>query len=416
MNKTPSKESKHCIKIALDNFLITINTLEIFKPICFCIIPNLRQKSADDFKKFLYKHAIVQKEKNGILEYKLKDDSDHEIRKQHKKIDEMTACLKIMPQQIILSMISQYDFFIGQILKCIYSLKSEILSSSDTNILFSDLSEFSTIESIKDYIIEKKIDSFLRDSHFKQIECLENILGIKLREGLDILPTFIELTERRNLFAHTNGIVSSQYIDICKKHNYNINGIKKGMPLYVNRQYLDSAYDCLVEMAIKLSHVIWQKLDPATIEDSSKHIELITYELLTQNKYNVVIKILSFFTQLQFQKKFAETTYKILLINLAQAYKWSGQDKTCIITLKSVDWSASDNIFKLAVAVLSDKIPEACSIMKKLVHNEISKDEYRAWPLFQMAREHPKFQSTFYEIFKEKLISRKKVKIKIKEK
>src|SRR2546423_10410038 len=45
-----------------------------------------------------------------------------------------------------------------------------------------------------------------------------------LRKDLPIWPVFVEVTERRNLFAHCSGKVSAQYLTVCDNHGVKFDG------------------------------------------------------------------------------------------------------------------------------------------------------------------------------------------------
>lgn len=114
-------------------------------------------------------------------------------------------------------------------------------------------------------IIEKEVETVLRNSHVEQFDWLESKFGIPLRKGLDSWPTFVETTERRNLLVHTGGIVSSQYIKNCKEHKVAFgNDLKPGSELHVDAEYVAKAYFCIFEIGVKLAHVLWRKLDSNT--------------------------------------------------------------------------------------------------------------------------------------------------------
>lgn len=96
--------------------------------------------------------------------------------------------------------------------------KPELLSSSEKNLSFKDLVGLGSIDAAREFIIEKEIKSVIRLSHSDQIAWLEKKLSIPLTKELKIWPAFIELCERRNIFTHTNGVVSSQYCRVCREH------------------------------------------------------------------------------------------------------------------------------------------------------------------------------------------------------
>ena len=70
----------------------------------------------------------------------------------------------------------------------------------------------------REKIFAKEVESILRSSHSDQFLWMERVFSIPLTKGLESWPSFIELTERRNLFVHCDGVVSDQYINVCKNN------------------------------------------------------------------------------------------------------------------------------------------------------------------------------------------------------
>ena len=87
-------------------------------------------------------------------------------------------------------------------------------------------------------------------------------------------------------------------------------------------------------------------------------------------------------------------------LNLAQAYKWSGNIEKCNETLTLRDYSELGDKYVLGHAILLDKFQNAADIMKKIGKNgEIGEIEYGNWPIFREFRKTKIFQDTFREIF-----------------
>ena len=146
--------------------------------------------------------------------------------------------IEILPNSLFVSLISQFDAFLGKLIKQIFLTKPEILNSSEKNISFAKLSELKSFEEAKEYMIEKEIESVLRESHTDHFQWLENKLRITLRKDLDIWKDFIEITERRNLLVHNDGIVTSQYLLICRQNNVTFSSEPKiGDQLNVDPEY-----------------------------------------------------------------------------------------------------------------------------------------------------------------------------------
>lgn len=90
-------------------------------------------------------------------------------------------------------------------------------------------------------------------------------------------------------------------------------------------------------------------------------------------------------------------------VNLAQAYKWNGDQKECDEILQSIDWSAKADHLRLAYLVLADKYADAGDLMRRVGSDNpmLSKQSYRDWPLFREFRRQPQFLEAYQEVFGE---------------
>jgi hypothetical protein len=143
-----------------------------------------------------------------------------------------------IPQVMVIGLISVYDNFLSELLATLFRLKKEIIFGSEKHISFSDLIKYQSIDDAREAIINKEVDSIVRESHHEQFRILEARLGFRLTVGLTIWPQFIELCERRNLFTHTGGVVSQQYLLICGNYSCNVEGVNLGSKLRVQPKYL----------------------------------------------------------------------------------------------------------------------------------------------------------------------------------
>jgi hypothetical protein len=77
-------------------------------------------------------------------------------------------------RNFIITLVSEFDIFLGQFIKIIFYNKPELLNSLDKQISFKQLLEFQNIENAKEYILEKEIESVLRESHTEHFKWLES--------------------------------------------------------------------------------------------------------------------------------------------------------------------------------------------------------------------------------------------------
>ena len=158
---------------------------------------------------------------------------------------------------------------------------------------------------------------------------------------------------------------------------------------------------CLYEIGFKLGHVIWRKLQEEEIAKIDSNLIERTYDLIAGGHYEITARILEFFTQSQMSHE-NDSNFRILMINLAQIYKWQRNESKTKEVLSRCDWSASEDRFRLAVMVLQDKWDEVYRIMPRLKHdNSFQKSNYKEWPLFKKLRERSDFLRVYKECYGE---------------
>lgn len=220
---------------------------------------NQQQQNADKtFDDFIapYKCEIEK----GTFAIDIPNDKLRVFKKIERKKRRAEKAFQLIPPTYIVSAVSMFDSFLAGLVRCIYTLKPELLLESNMNFLYRELVEYDSIKEVKKKIIETTIEKLFRDSHTEQIIWIEKAIDIKTLRDFASWPNYIELTERRNLFVHSEGVVSSQYIDECKKCGYNVDSISVGNRLAVDRTYFDQSYSLLYEMAIMLTQILINKL------------------------------------------------------------------------------------------------------------------------------------------------------------
>jgi hypothetical protein len=349
---------------------------------------------------FIEEHAIKKKEKDGWLHFELTEEDSKKFKRQTDEVDSYSLALRNVPITFFVALVSHYDAYLSNLIKTIFYLKPEILNTCQRQLTFSELIEFSSIDAARDYVIEKEVESILRNSHAEQFDWMEKRFNISLRKDLPIWPFFVELTERRNLFVHCDGIVSAQYLSVCEKHGVKLNDeIEVGHMLHVDPKYFTDAYKCLFEIGVKLGHVLWRKLCPDEIEGADKHLNEICFALLSEEIYDLAKTLLRFATN-TLKKHASDVDRRVFIINYAIALKHLKDDGYKKL-LEKEDWSACTPVFQMAVAVLNDRFTDAAGLMKVIGRSgKPTEEEYKTWPLFKEFRLTNEFKKTFRQVFK----------------
>lgn len=398
---TEATTPKQSIGDEINLFVRHIDSLRETLPMTMFVIQEVGKNFSSELEKFETDHCTITAD-GDKRRISIPLEHIRRWKKLNSRHDQSEHARTLVPRSMMVSLVSQYDAFIGRLLRAIFLARPELLNASEKTLSFSQVASFPSIESIREHVIEKEIEAVLRTSHSDQIKWMESRFDLPLTKGLSIWPKFIELTERRNLFVHTDGIVSSQYLSVCRQHGVSldpetIEGTRLGVP----QKYFGQAYCCVFELGVKLGHVLWRKLLPDERESADGNLVSATYELIDRDDNDLALALLDLACD-TVRKHSSEWFQLAFTINRAQAYKWSGKKAECTSTLRAVDWSAKGDEFKLADATLREDWPKAIEIVRRIgTSGPISKLNYRDWPLFRELRTQPEFLVAYQEIFAE---------------
>jgi hypothetical protein len=92
--------------------------------------------------------------------------------------------------------------------------------------------------------------------HSAQIEWIEKGLKIDVRGTVRSWSDFMEVAELRNLFTHTDGVVSQQFLTEAKKHGIKVSsGIALGEQLRMSADYFGRAYKTTLRQGLGVGYL-----------------------------------------------------------------------------------------------------------------------------------------------------------------
>ena len=374
----------------MDSFPIIINTLAVNAKTCM-----------SHFDKCIKERGVkvIEDENNHGVTYTVPIEYGKEFERAKTDLFRSINAFSLIPKNTVVAMVSLYDAYLANLIECAYTLKPQLLNASEREFSFSDIIAFETIDGLKKHVIEKDVESIIRESHIKQFELLSKKFDVKLTTDLPSYNDFIEITERRNLFVHTNGKVSSQYLKTCKERpvDHKDKDIEIGEELLATPMYVEHCYKVLFEIGVKLGQVIWRKLDK-NLEEADDCLINIGYELIKARKYQLACIIMDF-SRKPYMKHFNKECEYVLCVNHALAYYLNSDKEKCKSIIDDVDWSGTDNKYRLAHMVLLEKYDEAAEIMKSIGKNDNMRFAYAEWPLFNNFRKDQLFKDTYKDIY-----------------
>lgn len=394
----PKERQVSPFQAAATSFVHDLDALrEVLDPVMIMAVTVSQDADAKHLKA-LEKYGTLKNEDEDKKVFDVPAAHLNEIKLVARKNARAETAVELLPRTFLVSFVSVYDAYLGRLIKTLLETRPEILESSERQLSYKQLAQFDSIDTARSRIIESEVESILRQSHSDQFKWLEKKFNIKLTSGLASWQTFIELTERRNLFVHTHGVVSSQYVNVCESHSCELS-CKAGDTLEASPKYLVTAYKCLYEIGVKLSQVLWRKLCPKELESADMALNDISYDLLSEEKYDLSTRLLEFAVKI-LPRHSSDSYRRMFVINLAQAYKFSKREKEAAELLDKDDWSACSDNFAICVAVLRDDFDSAAMIMRRIgTSGLVLEQQYLDWPVFKLFRESDQFKKTFLEVF-----------------
>lgn len=394
----------HPIAVVVDAFVCAVDSLVSVFPVLLESLNQTIATLAKELDKLVQERAILTERTSTSRTYDIPAAIGSEFEDLIRSMNRTSIATTIVPRSQLIALVAQYDTFLAQLIRCLYELRPELMGALCKSFSINDLSTHSSLEDAKNVVIADDIESIMRESHDDQRKRLESRFSITLPTASVVAwPCFIEVTERRNLFVHTNGKVSDQYLRVCGEHKVALTSVSKGQQLDVDVAYFENAYECIYQVAILLSQALWRKMRPEEQAQAEENLTNVCLNLLSQGRYRVAIALLRYFCDSgrPFSSNEAELVCRL---NLAQAYKWSGNQQECDNIISSIDWSTCHDRFQLARELLYGNLDKAVDIVRRLGTEGVTAAHYRSWPIFRELRECEAFRTAFRDVFGEEFV------------
>ncbi|MEJ1119846.1 hypothetical protein V9K92_15345 [Phyllobacterium sp. CCNWLW109] len=309
-----------------------------------------------------------------------------------------------LPEISVIGLISVYDAYLAKLLKVVFKTHEEMILTSDREIKYSDLLKYGSLDDAKNQIIEKDVESVIRNSHHEQFSWMEKKFSLPLRKDLKVWPDFIELCERRNLLTHTGGLISEQYRTNCMAHGKNIQ-LEIGHRLVTDATYFKDAVQIVSEVGLKLGHVLWRKFVDREREAADSALNQTGLDLIIAREYFLAEKLLELGAY-TFKSHGSDSTRRMMIINMANAVRLQGNGQRAKQILDKEDWSATGLNFQVCIAAVRDNIETVCKLMRQGGKDgPLQAEDYRDWPVFRGMRHLPEFRDAYREVYGQEILS-----------
>lgn len=315
--------------------------------------------------------------------------------KEYNDFEKLTSGFGYLPRSLIVTAISVYDVLISKLIEEYFNIKTDAIKMIKQDITYEELATFQNLEEARKHLVWREIDLLLRNSHAEHLKWIEDKLKISgiINNNNKWLKDFLEITERRNLFVHNDGIVNKFYLKNCIDNGINTGKLKEMDVLDCDEKYYNKAFNTLYEFGILLGQTVWRKVLPEEIKEANESLFDIIVQMISDGRYSGSLAILEYYKK-SWIKQFDPEDQLVLDINIAQSHKWKGDDKSCQKVLAERNWMAYSNRYKLAYYILKDDFINAIQIIKIIDETDnIGITSIREWPLFKNAIKNDEFKA-----------------------
>lgn len=385
----------------IGSYIDAINAQMNIVPVSYNFLSAQMLTESRKVEKFRKEHGTPFKDEKGEG-IRMSLEHSTVFQKMMKNLNNTARAFDMTGENAVIGLVSKYDGYLGKLTKQIFTDIPEILNSSDKEFKTSDILTYKDFEELKEVLIEKEIESLLRKNHVDQLQWLESKLNLELRK-FKFMPEYVEIIERRNLFVHCNGVVSRQYISECKKYNVILSEeITPGSTLNAFIDYVRKAYKVLFQVGVMLGFVLWHKIRPDESEEMMDSLSDVAYNLIKDEEYELGLGIIDFaLTNKSWLKEINFAQQLVFRVNKALAFHLRDMQEECEKIVDSMDVSAAEPVYHLAVAVLKKQYDDAYSIMERIGKDEKMRVNYKTWPLFYKIRQEVAFINKFKVIYNE---------------
>lgn len=303
-----------------------------------------------------------------------------------------------VPRMLLLEAVAQYDAFAGNVLRGAYKVKPEKLDNAHHQLDWADISHLADLDAARGLVVEHEVADLSHRARLEQLDFLAGRLNIGTLKEFDEVGQFIEITERRNLFAHTDGRVSAHYLGQCRKHGIRTEAAP-GHRITADAAYVRHACETLLVVGAKLTQTIWRAIgDKHGLKSPDRHLSHLTYTLLAMDEHALAERLLRFAYKLK--RHHSEAHRLVFTVNYAQAFKWQDNDASCAEVLAGQEWDSKAAPFQLAHAVLSDDFVGAAELLRDATHRgQISRAALDHWPLFRVFRTTTEYATAYRDLY-----------------
>lgn len=316
--------------------------------------------------------------------------SSGDFRKAHKNYKKSAPKQgPILRRGALISLLGCFETLVARLIREFYKKYPEAFPSESKSLTLADLKEIGTIEDAELHLVDTEIDSILRGNISSQINYFKKPLRVDTTPIETFLDKVVEVSQRRNIIVHNDGIVNKHYLSKAPSHLVP-EKTKEGCTIEVSQEYIDDAIKTFYTVGLILLQQCFRKWEKNHIDSADSLLIESAFEALVDKQYDTVLFISDFVNNVTLAN---DSNKIILLVNHAIALRDTGNEEEMNLLLDNYDWSSVSLRFKLALHTLKKDDDNFYTTLEKTISaKEIECSELLEWPLFHPFQQVEKFK------------------------
>jgi hypothetical protein len=216
-------------------------------------------------------------------------------------------------------------------------------------------------------------------------------LGINIGNAQNYCDELIEMTQRRNLLVHKDGVIDRTYL-LYVPDGFIPDGAEAGKILLVSPQYLTRAFDVISVFACAITQSCWrQRLYRGRKKMANKALDLFIFIELRKKHYEEVIELAKVCKQFKLPDTYAHT----IQVNQAVAFRNLEMFPEMRDVLFELSEAGTEWWIDVAQSIFQEDFRKVQRLLAQAAKNNVLKTVTPFWPLFEPIKNEIWFQNIF---------------------
>lgn len=291
-------------------------------------------------------------------------------------------------QTVLINLCRAFENFSSEILRAHYLDNTKQKDLLEKPILYKDLLDFSSIDEVKDFLVDDYLDKLFHGSFiawYAKISAVLNMDGLYSKE----ISMINEAFQRRNLYVHANGKVNNHYLK----------NVSKEQAAKVNiGEFIETDLDYLNNVFAMIEDLCWWMFYKLTLqkgngyEECFKEINDILLQNLKRNRNSIAV----IYEDMIMKGKLQIRNLKICEVNYFLFFRTNNRIEEVTDKLNRFDVDGCANEFKLCKDILQggDGLDDKAIAFFEMLDDVDFIYDFE-WPVLAYVRHEPKVESYF---------------------